>query len=899
MTLAAGTNLGPYTILSTLGKGGMGEVYRARDTRLDRIVAIKVLTTELSGNRSSRIRLEREARALSSLSHPNVCSIFDVGAQSGIDYLVMEYLEGVTLSSRLARGPLPLGDVVQYGSQIAAALESAHHRGIIHRDLKPGNIIITKSGVKVLDFGLATRTAMGDPAESSSDQLTIDEPLTKTGAMVGTLQYMAPEQLEGKEADARSDIFALGLVIYEMATGKAAFAGSSQASIVASIMTSEPPPVSSLNIELPGALERLIRICLAKKPEDRWESAHDVKLQLQGILAGSLAEEKIAGPQATSKWKLATILSAVIALILAGALYYASTRAVENRMVASTILQPEGHIFLFMGPFGPPAFSPDAKTIAFVAAAAGEPPQLWIRPLDSATATKLPGTEGGYYPFWSPDGRYVAFFAGTKLKKIAVAEGSPITICDTDFARGGSWNQQDQIIFGKFPGGIYRVGASGGTPVAVTTLDETRHDVTHRWPVFLPDGKHFLYMASSFGPESEKNAIFMGSLDGEKSKLVLNASSNALYAAGHLFYVRESNIVAQSFDPASGAASGEAAALVQNVAYDATTSDAAFAISQAGDLAYQPAANPADFQLMLLDSKGKPAKTLGDPGVTLNPRISPDGTRVLLSMIDRRTGQSDVWSYDLDRSTRTRLTFSGIRDDDAIWSPNGAAIAYSSYRNDRWTIFARSSDGTGQDTTVYQGSPTSMNVATSFETTHFVHNEPISPTSWTPDMKQIVFSERLASGQWIISLAPADGHGPPTPLLKSSDTNYRDGELSPDGKWFAYESDESGHDEIYVSQFPDLKQKLQVSLKGGSVPRWQRNGKALCYVRGDKNITCADLAGAGPSLHVSGEQPLFPLAFLVPFDVTGDGQRFVLSTITNMQNPAPLGVITHWTSRLR
>jgi tRNA A-37 threonylcarbamoyl transferase component Bud32 len=679
MTLAAGTNLGPYTILSALGKGGMGEVYSARDTRLDRTVAIKVLTTELSGSRSSRLRLEREARALSSLSHPNVCSIFDVGAQGEIDYLVMEYLEGVTLANRLHRGPLPLADVVQYGSQIAAALESAHHRGIVHRDLKPGNVMLTKSGIKVLDFGLATRTAASEVPDSS-DQMTIDEPLTKVGAMVGTLQYMAPEQLEGKEADVRSDIFALGLVIYEMATGKAAFAGGSQASVVASIMTAEPPPLSSLNVELPGALDRLIRVCLAKKPEERWESAHDVRLQLQGISAVSVGEEKVAGPRANSKWKLAAILSACAAILLAVGLYFVGTRASEARIVASTILQPEGHIFLFMGPFGPPAFSPDAKTIAFVAAAAGEPPQIWIRALDSATSTRLPGTEGGYYPFWSPDGRYVAFFSGTKLKKIAAAEGSPITICDTDFARGGSWNQNDEIIFGKFPGGIYKVSASGGTPVAVTTLDETRHDVTHRWPVFLPDGKHFLYMASSFGPESEKNAIFMGSLDGEKSKLVLNASSNAYYAAGHLFYVRESTIVAQSFDPASGAVSGEAASLVQNVAYDATTSDAAFAISRDGDLVYQPGTTPADFQLMLLDSKGKPAKTLGDPGVTLNPRISPDGTRVLLSMIDRRSGQSDVWSYDLDRSTRTRLTFGGIRDDDAIWSPDGSAISYSSYR---------------------------------------------------------------------------------------------------------------------------------------------------------------------------------------------------------------------------
>ncbi|HVI08378.1 MAG TPA: protein kinase [Candidatus Binatia bacterium] len=899
MTVAAGTNLGPYSILSQLGKGGMGEVYRARDTRLDRIVAIKVLATEISGTRSSRLRLEREARALSSLSHPHVCSIFDVGSQDGMDYLVMEYLEGVTLANRLARGPLPLPEVLHYGAQIAAALEAAHQRGIIHRDLKPGNIMLTKSGIKVLDFGLATRAAFSEVTNGPNTP-TIEEPLTKAGAFLGTLQYMSPEQLEGREADARSDIFGLGLVIYEMLTGKTAFSGGSQASVVASIMTAEPTPIKDLNLDVPAPLQRLIRVCMAKKAEDRWEAARDVKLQLQGMASEVAHEQKAGAARGGGKWKLAALAGAVATVIaLAALLYFMSTRAAGTRVLAGTILQPEGHIFVFMGPFGPPAFSPDSRTIAFVAASLTEPPQIWVRSLDSPNATKLPGTENAYYPFWSPDGRYIGFFSGTKLKKIAIAEGAPITVCDADFARGGSWNQNDEIIFGKFPGGIYRVSASGGNPAAVTTLDESRHDVTHRWPSFLPDGKHFLYMASSYGPESEKNSIFLGSLDGAKPNLLLNASSNALYAAGHLFYVHESTIVARSFNPSSGELSGEAVSLVQNVAYDATTSDAAFAISRDGDLAYQTAANPADFQLMLFDGKGKPAQPLGDPGVALNPRFSPDGKRVLVSSIDRRTGQSDVWSYDLDRVTRTRLTFGGIRNNDAIWSHDGNAIAYSSYRNDRWAILTRAADGTGNDTTVYEGQPTSMNVVTSFETTHFVHNEPISPTSWTSDRKEIIFSERLSGGQWIIEAVPSDGHGAPTPLLKANDTNFRDGELSPDGKWIAYESDESGHDEIYISQFPSLKQKQQVSLKGGSVPRWQRNGRELCYIRSDKNVTCADLAVSGESLHVTAAHPLFPLAFLVPFDVSADGGRFLLSTITNMQNPAPLSVITHWTSRLK
>ncbi len=900
MKVAVGTSLGPYTILSPLGKGGMGEVYRAQDTRLHRVVAIKILKPALSDDRAARLRLEREARALSSLSHPNVCCIFDIGDQEGVAYLVMEYLEGMTLAKRLRRGALPFSEVVQYGCQIAAALESAHHHGIIHRDLKPGNIILTKSGVKVLDFGLAT-DATPAKVEDGMDGLapTIDERLTRVGGFIGTVPYMAPELLNGKEADARSDIFALGLVIYEMATGQVAFPGDSQAGVIANILKTEPPSLTSFQIQSVSVLEPVVRGCLAKDPEGRWDSAHDVKLQLQAILAGPVVTEIAASPRASRKWKTLAVLGAAATLLLAAGLVFVTTHAGERRVLATAILQPSGHVFVFMGPFGPPAFSPDAKTIAFTAAAAGTPPQIWIRQLDSETATMLAGTEGGYYPFWSPDGKYLAFFSGTKLMKIAVDGGSPITICDTNLARGGSWNRDGVIIFGKFAGGIYQVPSSGGTPSPVTKLDDSRHDSTNRWPEFLPDGDHFLYMASSFGPESDANAIFMGSLKGDNPKLVLKASSNAYYAAGQLFYVRESTIVAQPFNPTTGTLSGEATSLVQNVAYDATTSDAAFRISSAGDLAFQPGTSQADFQLMLVDAKGKPARTLGEPGVTLNPRISPDGKRVLASLIDRRSGQSDVWAYDLERSTRTRLTFGGIRNNDPIWSPNGNAIAYSSYRSGHWSLFTRPADGAGEDKLVYQGAETPMSVATSFEVTHFVHNEPISPTSWTADLKHILFSQRLGNGQWIVALASTDGQGAVQPVLKATGANFRDGELSPDGNWIAYESDESGHDEIYMSMFPSLKHPQQVSVGGGVVPRWQRNGKALCYLRGDRNVTCADLEGAGASLHVTTTHPMFPLGLPVPFDVSGDGRQFVLSTTINMQNPAPLTVITNWLSRIK
>ena len=584
MPLAPGTHLGPYEIVAPLGAGGMGEVYRARDTRLDRTVAIKILPAQFSSDPIRKQRFDREAKTISSLNHPHICMLFDVGQQDGADYLVMECVEGETLATRLEKGPLPLDQALQYGSQMAAALDKAHRSGVVHRDLKPGNIMLTKSGVKLLDFGLAKPVS---EAFATGQTLSISparsRPLTAEGAIVGTIQYMSPEQLEGKETDARSDLFSFGAVLYEMLTGNHAFDGKSQASVIAAILEHEPKPLSAFQPMAPPALDRLIRTCLAKDPEERIQTAHDVKLQLQWIAEGG-SQSGASGrvPAGRRIWERAGwLLAATFFLLL---------------MTAGTALwnlsnkRPPPMYFHTSVPFAANdlALSPDGRTLMMVAySAEANEYVVWKYEVGSRRASSLDGTRGASYPFWSPDGQFIGFFADGKLKKVELSGGQPQVLCDAPNGRGGTWNRDGVILFTPegLGVGVFRVSSSGGSPVEVTRPDKSRFEQSHRWPVFLPDGKHFLYLGANFAGQLENNAIFLGSLDSQERRLLVSTSANAAYAEpGYLLYLRDNKtLVAQPFDRRRYVLNGEPHTLTDEVLYTPLVDRAVFSVSS-GDV---------------------------------------------------------------------------------------------------------------------------------------------------------------------------------------------------------------------------------------------------------------------------------------------------------------------------
>ncbi|HEY3124597.1 MAG TPA: protein kinase, partial [Thermoanaerobaculia bacterium] len=554
MTLASGSRLGPYELVSAVGAGGMGEVYKARDTRLERTVAVKVLPPHLSASPEARQRFEREAKTISQLSHPHICALYDVGNQDGVEYLVMEYLEGETLAERLVKGPLPSDQTLRHGIEIADALDKAHRQGIVHRDLKPGNVMLTKSGVKLLDFGLAKAVQPVSSASALTSLPTEGPALTAEGTILGTFQYMAPEQLEGREADARTDIFAFGAVLYEMATGQKAFSGRSRASLIGAILKDEPPPISTIQAMAPPTLDRVVRTCLAKDPEDRWQTARDVVLELRWIAEGSqtgIALPAIAARRSRERvaWILAALFGIGLALTLPLSLLRRPRGSGEGRALKLSVLPPEKAAFVP----GMIALSPDGSRLAFVAGGAEGKNLLWVRPLDSLEARPLPATEGAYAPFWSPDSRFLAFFAEGKLKKIEASGGPPQLLYTlmSPVGRGGTWNREGVILFAPSPGGpLFRIPDAGGAASPVTKFDDTRQENSHRWPVFLPDGRHFLYFARS--RQKENRAIFVGSLDSKETRFLMNGTSNVLFAPGssggsegHLLFERDGLLVAR------------------------------------------------------------------------------------------------------------------------------------------------------------------------------------------------------------------------------------------------------------------------------------------------------------------------------------------------------------------
>ena len=891
MLLPRGTRLGPYEIQSTIGAGGMGEVYRARDTRLDRTVAIKILPENLTGTPELHLRFEREARAISGLNHPHICTLHDIGHQDGIDFLVMEYLEGETLAKRLERGPLSAQELSRIATEIADALDRAHRQGVIHRDLKPGNIMLTKAGTKLLDFGLA-KTALAPVGGELSSSPTLSQPLTECGTLVGTLQYMSPEQLEGKEADARSDIFAFGGVLYEMATGRKAFEGNSQASVIAAILEREPPPISSLQPCFPPALEHVVRTCLCKDPDERWQTAHDVLLQLKWICeAGSqtgLPVPVIARGRFRQNlgWLAAALCLSVLLIVLPLNIGYFHRNGSGPRAIRFSIPAPQGTTFDL-----PLGLSPDGRNLVFVAVSGGKN-QLWVRPIDSLESRLLSGTEEATFPFWSPDSRFIGFFAEGRLKKIELSTGTVQTLAieSVPDPRGATWSQAGVILYSpNTVSPLYRIPASGGEATPATELDPSTGEMSHRWPQFLPDGQHFLYFA--FTPGRENEAVYVGSLGSKDRQRILLAASEALYAPpGYLLFVRENTLMAQPFDPSKLRLTGEPIPIASGIVPEGEsgpTNYAAFSVAQNGTLAYRPGAG-ALTQLAWFDRHGKPLGRLGSPGSYDEPELSPDGNEVVVEQDDPQLRSRDLMLVELSHGTFSRFSFhSTSAHFTPVWSPDGSRIAFSSNPSGVLNLYWKPSSGAGSEEPLLASAASKL------------------VDSWSLDGRFLLFESQDPKTAFDLWVLPLTGDRKPWVFLQTP-FNEAHASFSPDGRWVAYVSDESGRAEVYVRSFPKPTGKWQVSTEGGDQPRWRHDGHELFYLAPNQKMMAVAMI-PGPAFKHGPPQAMFDIRVRrtgltdsrAHYTVTRDGQRFLVNILAEGPNSSGIAIVVDWTAELK
>jgi serine/threonine protein kinase len=894
MGLTSGIKLGPYEIISPLGSGGMGEVYRARDTRLDRTVAVKILPAHLSESPEAKQRFDREARAISSLSHPNICHLYDIGQHDGISYLVMEYLEGETLGERLLKGRLALEQVFRVGAEICHGLEQAHRSGVVHRDLKPGNIMLTKSGAKLMDFGLAKAPVAPLGNLSGSNSLaTMSQPLTTEGTIVGTIQYMAPEQLEGKEADNRSDIFALGSVLYEMVTGKRAFEGKTTASTIASILAAEPKPLIAMQPLSPPALEHVIATCIAKDPEERWQSCADVSRQLEWVA-------KAPKPTQTSprSGKLLWTLLAAAVMVAAASVVGTRSSPPPARVSQFEVNPPPHTYFNFRGLSGPPVPSPDGSKVAFVAFIEGKSGTagLWLRSLESTEARLLPGTEGATFPFWSPDGKSLAFFAGGRLKKLDLSGGNAIPICDVFEGRGGAWSTEGNIVFGIRAGPLFRVDASGGKPVQLTSLDEARHETSHRFPQFLPDQKHFLFVGQA--PQIPTARVFVASLDAPNPAMLEDITSITMFSNNRLLYVLENSLLVRRFDPGTLRFTGEPVIVAEHVQNDPQFNFAAFAVSSP-TLVYQTGAVAAGTRLVSFDRKGRPTILSEEKDLLQTLTLSPKEDQLAASLGITSGQLNDIWVFNLRKNTKTKLTFDQ-HSFSPVWSPDGKKLAFDRVDADGDTIIAKDVSGSGAEEVLLK-LPTKKGNAGGESTPQKLY-----PIAWTPDGRYLIYREygeceHCPGG---ISALALDAGRKSTPLL-STKIGWAGVALSPDGRWLAYSSNESGLPEINVVPFhtaPDgtpsiTGGKWQVSNGGGTTPTWRGDGKELFFTNGSFNtLTSAGVRITGDHFLSEKPQPLFDLdahPIANYYAVTRDGQKIYMASY-GPGSTAPFTVTTSW-----
>ena len=872
----------------------MGEVYRAKDTRLARLVAIKVLPAHLSSQPELKQRLEREARAVSSLNHPNICTLFDVGHHDGIDYLVMEYLEGETLSERLKRGPLPFPELMRAAIQIASALDRAHRQGIIHRDLKPGNVMMTKAGTKLLDFGLAKEMGLASAPSNLTMSPTMTSPLTTDGAIVGTFQYMAPEQLEGKEADARSDVFALGAVIYEMATGNRAFEGKTQASLIASILKEEPRPIGATVAAAPASLDRLVRQCLQKDPDERIQSAHDVRLQLDTIAEGGASAADSAAAAAAQRaprrgrerlaWGLAAL--ATVAAIALAATSFFKTETLPPPVVSSIVPQPGTTLSSNIMSM---ALSPDGRQIAFVARGAIGT-GIWVRSLDSSQAKLLAGTEGAECPFWSPDARSIGFFAESKLRKVDLAGGQSDVLAPMGFTcLGASWGPDGSIFYvpDRYRP-ITRIGSSGGEPVALFQPGGTKGKRVFSQPSVLPDGKHILYTVNEIWEGGENSGIFVATTEGKEERKILPVLSNARYVPpGWLVYAKDGSLRAQRFDPDRLELSGDPIPLAENVQYFGFYSSNLFSVSQTGVLAYVVGAGALTRQLTWVDRQGAVMGTTGKPGNYFSPRLSHDGRRIAVDQSDATSDSGDIWVQDRERGIATRLTFDPRNESAPVWSPDDRRILFFGNFTDRSDLFTIASDGTGPIETLLSNGADNL------------------PSDWSSDGKFILLQSGkggVFSNTDLVIYSVEKRKAEPwleTPYAE------RQGRFSPDLRWIAYSSNESGRVEVYVRGFMPAGGKWRVSSDGGSSPVWSPDGKELFFLSPDTRIMSVavrpgaafDGAAATPLFKIPGD--LLELSVITQLDVAPDGRSFLVNLDTPTEGQRLITLVTNWPSLLK
>jgi serine/threonine protein kinase/Tol biopolymer transport system component len=888
-----GQTVSHYTILAELGRGGMGVVYKAQDTTLDRFVALKFLPSHLAASGSDKDRFMQEAKAASAINHPNICTIHAVGEHEGQLFIVMEYVDGQTLAERKAA--ISQKQAIEYGIQIADGLAAAHDKGIVHRDIKPDNIMVRKDGiVQIMDFGLAKLAGVSR--------------LTKEGSTVGTAGYMSPEQVQGLDADHRTDIFSFGVLLYEMLGGELPFRGAHETAMMYEIVNVEAVPLSAAHPEIDAELDAIVLECLAKDPDERYQSIREVSKELRRFkrtssrarvsrvmptrpltavsrevpavsAAGSGEPPAEPGPRkrgpllwiATSALLLVSVIALAVALVRSGGR--------PEPIIRSSLLSPPGVAYnTTVG--GHLALSPDGTKLAFVAADSTGKQALWVRSLALMSATVLAGTERSSYPFWSPDSRSLGFFADGKLKRIDVAGGPPLTICDAPSGRGGCWNEAGLILFA--PGSsdpIHRVNTGGGKAEPVTALDTTRGETSHRWPCFLPDQNHFLYTSQAgTGRVGAQEAIHVASLDGPERSLLLYASSNAVYANDYLLYVREQSLVAQPFNSGAREMRGDAFPVSDLVQFNQARSRGIFSASSNGMLVYQAGSNE-DARMVWVDRRGAVIAPIVGRAPSYFSRVSPDGARIVFDDYDAESRNTDLWLHEVKRNVTTRFTFHVSDDLVPVWTPDGQSVLFSSNRNGAYEVFIKSASGADEEKLLLSDGK----------------NE-LYPTGVTRSGRFVVLSHRLPNARWDLYYADLQGEKKPIPFLVTEFNEWL-GVFSPDGRWVAYQSDESGKFEVYVRPFPGGGGKWQISTGGGQTPIWSADGNEIYYDSGTGKWTSVKVQLGAQTLSTGIPESLFDLTGreqLTVYDQSPDGKRFVAQLDAGERSANPATLVVNW-----
>jgi eukaryotic-like serine/threonine-protein kinase len=890
--LNSGAKIGVYEVVALIGAGGMGEVYRARDTRLNRDVALKVLPEAFARDSERMARFEREAKVLASLNHPNIAAIYGLEESGAIRALVMELVEGPTLADRVAAGSVPLEESLPIARQVADAVEYAHEQNVIHRDLKPANIKVTAEGtVKVLDFGLAKALANESAEMDMSNSPTLSMAATMQGVILGTAAYMAPEQARGKKVDRRADVWAFGCVLYELLSGRKVFAGEDVSETLAFVMTKEAA-LDALPAKTPPAIRNLLRRCLERNLKRRLQNMGEARIVIEDVLSGAVPVETVAAQghkgffgSARIAW-ISTAVAVVVAALSWGAFAYfrPASRAVEA--IRFFVSPPDGWDL----PRGirpreiaasPVAVSPDGRRVAFIALGPDGTTQLWVRSLETLTAQLLAGTEGAHSPFWSPDSRSLGFSTDGKLKKIDVAGGPPITLCDME-SNGGTWSRDGVILFNPSVNSpIQKVAAAGGAPSAATVLGEDETD--HMQPFFLPDGRHFVYTALT---GTSGKPVYVASLDSAERELLFHADSNeVVYSQGHLLFLRETTLMAQPFDTGRIELTGEAFPIAEEIqTLGGADPYGFFSASGNGVLAYQAGIAVGGLQLTWFDRAGKQIGVLGDPIAQGDgPQLSPDGMRAWIAILDPTQGTQDLWIYDVARGLRTRFTFDPADENGAAWSPDGSQIIFRSNRKGHYDLYQKASSGAGSEEVLLEDDLDQR------------------PLGWSVDGRFLLYANSGGPTGQDLFVLPLFGDRKPKPFLQTQFTETV-GMLSPDGRWVAYRSNESGRNEVYVVPFPDAGGKWQVSTGGGDWPRWRADGSEIFYWAPDNELMAAAVNGKGESFQVETVRPLFEVRkggaghF---YDVSPDGQRFLVNSIPEQAASAPITVVVNWTAGLQ